>query len=147
MAINWGSAFGSGNYIGRLGIDTVVSSQTDTQITFVNYVYYWTKYAVTDNSNNFYVDWDSYADTSIWAKSISHPSNSAWSESNKTYIGAWTATFNKTTSAQTKYFSARCSIEKPLLYASTIFSFLSCNSPLYPDTSPQRRCWFSFAGI
>lgn len=109
MAINWGSAFGSGNYIGRLGIETVVSSQTDTQIQITNYVYYWTKYAVTDNSNNFYVDWDSYADTSIGAKSISHPSNSAWSESNKTYIGAWTATFNKTTSAQTKYFSARCS--------------------------------------
>lgn len=109
MAINWGSEFGSGNYIGKLGIETVVSAQTNTQITITNYVYYRSKYAVTDSSNNFYVDWDSYADTSIGAKSISHPSNSAWNESNKTYIGAWTATFNKTTSAQTKYFSARCS--------------------------------------
>ena len=109
MAINWGSTFGSGNHLGCLGIDTVVEKETDTQIQITNYVYYWTKYAVTDSSNTFYVDWDSYADTSIGAKSISHPSNTAWSDSNKTYIGSWTATFNKTASAQTGYFSARFS--------------------------------------
>ena len=108
MAINWGPVSGSGNSQGCLGIETIYTNDTATQITVINYVYYWTRYAVSDSGNSFYVDWDTYADTYIGSKKINHTVNNvSWSESNITCIGSWQSTFNKTASEQTGYFSAR----------------------------------------
>lgn len=109
MAINWGSIFGSGNYQGRFGVEFAFTAASETIYEVVATLYYQTRYKVIDSSNNFWVDWDSYADTAIGAKSINHPSNSSWSSSNITKIGSWKGSFRRTDVNQTGYFSARCS--------------------------------------
>lgn len=102
---SWSSVFGSGNYQARLGIYISLSS-TNTQTTVTAQIWYWARYAVSDSGNTFYMDWDSYADTSIGSKSIS-TSNSEWSTSNQIAIGTYSKTFNRGTSNQTGYFSSR----------------------------------------
>lgn len=108
MAINWGSAFGSGNYQGRFGIEFSFAA-SETLYEVVATLYYQTRYKVVDSRNNFYVDWDGYADTAIGSVVINHPSNSSWSSSNTTKIGTWKASFWRIETNQTVYFSARCS--------------------------------------
>lgn len=107
MAITWGSIFGSDNKQGRFGREFIFT-ETDTTYTVTAIGYFQTRYRTTDSGNTFYYDWDSYAHTSLGAKSISHGSNTSWSSSNITKLGSWSKTFTKKETAQTQYFSLRC---------------------------------------
>lgn len=106
----WGNVAGSGSQQGRIGI-YLSSSSNQTTTTVTCQIWYWTRYRVSDSSNNFYYDWDSYADTSIGSKSISTSGNSGsgWSTGNQVKIGSYTKSFTRGTSSATKYFSARFS--------------------------------------
>lgn len=107
----WGSIFGSGSNQGQLGIAITMSS-SNTLTTVTAEVWYRTKYSCYDSSNNFWVDWDSYADTTpLGSIAINHPvsTGSGWSTSNQTKIGSWTTSFYRQATAQTLYFSARFS--------------------------------------
>lgn len=105
----WGAASGSGTNQGQIGIAITISN-TDTLTTVTAEVWYRTMYSCYDSANSFWVDWDSYADTTpLGSIAINHPvsSGSGWSISNQTKIGSWTTSFYRQASAQTKYFSAR----------------------------------------
>lgn len=105
----WGAVFGSGSNQGQLGI-AITSYSSDTLTTVTAEVWYRTKYSCYDSANSFWVDWDSYADTTpLGSISINHPvsSGGGWSTSNQTKVGSWTTSFYRQATAQTKYFSAR----------------------------------------
>lgn len=105
----WGNIVGSGPNQGRIGI-CISISLTSTQTKVAAQIWYWTRNRVQDTSNNFYYDWDSYADTSIGSRSINTTSNNGtWSETNQIYIGEYSKTFDRGSSDQTKQFSARFS--------------------------------------
>lgn len=106
MAITWGNTFGSGNKMGRFGAEFAVAF-TDTEYTVTATGYFQTRHKTSDSANEFFYDWDSYANTSMGAKKISHGSNSSWSSSNITKLGSWKKTFPRGEADQTKYFSLR----------------------------------------
>ena len=107
MAVKWSSKFGSGNNQSRLGA-SVSKTIKDEKVTVKVSYYYWTRYAVDDESNKFYYDWDSYANTSLGSVTIK-TTNNEWSDSNKKLIGTFTKTFDRGTTDKTKYFSMRFS--------------------------------------
>lgn len=105
----WGAISGSGSNQGQIGI-AITSYSSDTLTTVTAEVWYRTKYSCYDSANNFWVDWDNYADaTPLGSIAINHPvsSGSGWSTSNQTKIGSWTTSFIRENFNQTGYFSAR----------------------------------------
>lgn len=102
----WSPIHGSGNKQDRLGIYFSLSNSA-TETTVNVELWYWTRYAVSDTNNDFYYDWDSYANTSLGSKNIQHSSNSSWSTSNQTKIGSFSKKFPRGISNSTQYFSGR----------------------------------------
>ena len=107
MAVKWSGIIGSGYNQSKLGASVSKTIKNEKVIVKVSY-YYWTRYAVDDESNNFYYDWDSYANTSLGSVTIK-TTNNEWSDSNKKLIGTFTKTFDRGTTDKTKYFSMRFS--------------------------------------
>ena len=107
MAVEWSGVFGSGNRQSRLGASISKTISAERVTVNVSY-YYWARYAISDSNNNFYYDWDSYANTNLGSKNID-TINSEWSESNKVFIGTFSKTFDRETVDRTKYFSMRFS--------------------------------------
>lgn len=104
----WGSTVGS---YGRIGIYTSLNS-TNTQTTLTIEIWFWSKYSVSDTSNTLYVDnlsKSGSATTSRGACSISTTVNSGsgWSTSNQKKLKTYTVTYDRKTSAQTRYLYAK----------------------------------------
>lgn len=104
----WGSIVGG---YGRIGIYAGVSS-TNTTTTVSVEVWFWSKYSVSDTSNSYYYDNLSTAGsatTKIGSVSIntSVDSGSGWSTSNQQKLGSSTYTYNRGTSAFTRYLRAK----------------------------------------
>ena len=124
MAIVWGSEYGE---YAKLGFD-VTTTDTSTKRTVSVDVWLWTKYAATDSSNVFYFDFlnsSGNATTSKGAVTIKTTVNSSWSESNKVKLGTYSKSYDRGTSASTKYISAALSgvdIVGVTIYASTTVS-------------------------
>lgn len=104
----WGSTVGS---YGRIGIYTSLSS-TNTQTTLTVQIWFWSKYSVSDTSNTLYYDNKSAsgsASTSRGACSISTTvdSGGGWSTSNQKKLKTYTVTYDRGTSAKTRYLYAK----------------------------------------
>ena len=103
----WGSTVGS---YGRIGIYTSLSS-TNTQTTLTVQIWFWSKYSVSDTGNTLYYDNRSSsgsASTSRGACSISTTSDSGgWSTTNQKKLKTYTVTYDRKTSAQTRYLYAK----------------------------------------
>lgn len=104
--ITWGSTVGDK---GRIGIYAgVTHTATQTKVTIE--VWFWSKWSVRDSSNQYYYNaGSSSATTLIGSKNISTTSDSGgWSTVNQIRLAGPTSyTYNKTSSAQTKYFAAK----------------------------------------
>lgn len=106
----WGSTINSKT---RIGI-SISTSSTNTQVTVTAKVYFWSKYSVheQEKNNSFYFDWDkSSASTAKGGVYIYTTSDSGtgWSTTNQQLIATYSKTYNKGTSASTKYVSAALS--------------------------------------
>lgn len=103
------STKGSGKYRDRIGIH-ISTSNTKTQTTVTATIWYWTIVHVEDSNNEFYYDWDTYANTLAKRNvTINHPSNGkndTWPLENQTKIYSASRTFNRGKSKTTVNFSA-----------------------------------------
>lgn len=102
----WSSASSGTNYQGCIGL-YVTQSSNQTQTTVTAQIWYWSQYSCSDSSNTFYFDWASSASSSIGGKNISTGSNNSWNSSNQVYIGSYSKTYNRGTSAYTGYCSTK----------------------------------------
>lgn len=93
---------------GKIGISATVTT-TNTQVKVVIETWFWTMYSISDVNNSYYYNAASSATTLIGSVSIDHDVNtgSGWSTSNQTKLGSATYTYNRGTSAATKYFAAK----------------------------------------
>ena len=105
---SWGNVVSD---YGRIGISVNVSYPTYTTASVSIEVWFYSKWTVKDTSNNFYFDDGvTSASTNRGKRSISTPSNSSWSESNKVLIYTYpTFSVTRTTSKQTRYCAASLS--------------------------------------
>lgn len=106
----WGS---EANGKGRLGIYLAVSNPKDSNTTTVTaQIWFWSKYSVSDSSNQLYFDWNTnYASTLKGARGITTTnSSSSWSTSNQIKIDEYSTTFTRGTSAKTVYCAARLGV-------------------------------------
>lgn len=96
----WGSVFGSGSGQGRIGL-YITSSSTQTQTTVTMQIWFWSKYSIYDSSNTFRYSFTGTGVINIGSRDINHPvsTGSGWSTSNQTYIGTYSKTYNRGTSA------------------------------------------------
>jgi uncharacterized repeat protein (TIGR02543 family) len=110
MAITWGNIIQGtkDSRQGKIGIETTVTTY-DTSVTVKVNVYFASKYALNDTNNTWYYNEGTSATTSKGKKDIVHTYNtgSGWNSTNVTLLGTFTHTYGKTTTAQTKYFSAK----------------------------------------
>lgn len=98
----WGSTVGS---YGRIGIYTKVTNTSNTQSSVYVSVWFWSKYSVSDSSNQYYYNNNATsATTLIGSRSIKTTvsSGSGWSTSNQVMLADTTYTINRGTSS-TKY--------------------------------------------
>ena len=102
----WSSASSGTNYQGCIGL-YVTQSSNQTQTTVTAQIWYWSQYSCSDSSNTFYFDWAGSASSSIGGKNISTGSNNSWNSSNQVYIGSYSKTYNRGTSAYTGYCSTK----------------------------------------
>ena len=112
----WGSIVGGSSAYptsyGRIGIYTSVSS-TDTQTTVTIQTWFWSKYGVDDSYNSYY--YNNLASAGSATSLIFSNKNikttvstgSGWSTSNQVKIGESTVTYNRGTSASTRYLYAK----------------------------------------
>lgn len=93
---------------GQIGI-SATQTNAQTSVSVKVQVWFRSMYSLQDSNNSYYYNAASSATTLIGAKTINHTANSggAWSESNQTLLGEYSYTYNKTTSVQKKYFSAK----------------------------------------
>lgn len=107
----WGSIVGG---YGRIGINVSVSDTATTRTATIQ-VWFWSKYSVSDNTNNFYFDVTSSsggsATTSIGTRSISTTvaSGEGWSTSNQVKIYETTKSYTRGSANANKYIYARLS--------------------------------------
>lgn len=107
----WGSIVGG---YGRIGINVSVSDTATTRTATIQ-VWFWSKYSVSDNTNNFYFDVTSSsggsATTSIGTRSISTTvaSGEGWSTSNQVKIYETTKSYTRGSANENKYIYARLS--------------------------------------
>lgn len=103
----WGSV--QGNY-GRIGISTSVSTSAASVSVTVE-VWFWSKWSVSDTGNTLYFDnlaVSGSATTSKGAVSISTTVDTGtWSTSNQVKLVSYTYTYNRGTTASTRYLYAR----------------------------------------
>lgn len=99
MDIN-GVIWSSGNN-SRIGIRTYQTVYNETLVVEYMDIYFRTKYSTYDQSNNFSYQFYEGGAVSLGSIKINHTSNSAWSESNITYIGTVDGAFKRTKVAQT----------------------------------------------
>ena len=109
--ITWGSIVTKENNAGKIGIHTSLSN-TNTQTTVTVQVWFASKYAVVDSNNTFYYDILSSsgsATTSKGSKSVKTTvsSGDGWSDTNEIKLATYTHTYNRGTSAATKYVYAK----------------------------------------
>lgn len=124
--IVWGSTVGG---YGRIGIYKKVSS-TDTTTTVTVEVWFWSKYSVSDANNQFYYDnlsASGSATTFIGANSVKTTvdTGEGWSTSNQVKLYSKTHTYDRGTSAVTRYLYAKQGgIDRVggWMYASTTFT-------------------------
>lgn len=97
--IVWGSEVNS-RY--KLGIYTAVSS-TNTQTTVTIQVWLWSKYTLSDSTNEYYFNNNATSATTLFKSniSLSHTTNSSWSTDNQTQLATHTYTYDRNTSAKT----------------------------------------------
>lgn len=122
----WGSTINSKT---RIGI-SISTSSTATSVTVTAKVYFWSKYSVDEHwaNNSFYFDWDkSSASTNKGGVGFQTTvsTGSGWSTTNQVLLKSYSKTYNKGTSAQTKYVSAALSaidVSPGTMRASTSFS-------------------------
>ena len=97
-ATQWGAAIGSGNRLGRIGVN-VYASNTNTTTTIYMDIWFWSKYSVSDSSNTFRYSFSNTSIVTIGSKSINHTVNTGtgWSANNQTLIGTYSSTFNRLT--------------------------------------------------
>lgn len=110
MAITWGNEVQSGTTrAAKMGIEiTQTNAATTSKVTIAVYLH--TAYSVLDNGNNYYFDMNATsATTNRGSVSIDHPSNTKYSESNKTKLGQSTFTYSRGTAAQTISCAAKIS--------------------------------------
>lgn len=96
------------NSKGRIGIN-VTTSTTNDKYTVTLDVWFWSKYSVSDSSNNLYYDIGSSASTDVGSVNIKTTSNTSWSEQNQIRIGGTTASYTRGTSTSTYSFYAKLS--------------------------------------
>lgn len=102
--IVWGSTV---NSKGKIGIYTSTTS-TATETTVSIQVWFYSRYSVTDNYNDYYFDNEKTAATTARGNvKISHTVNTSWSTKNQTMLGSYTDTFSRTTIDQTIYCAAK----------------------------------------
>lgn len=110
--IQWGSVVqGSNtNRQGKIGISYELLNYT-TYVTVNVRVYFWSKYSISDTSNNFYADWNANCSTNYGSVSVKTTSSSGggWSTTNQILLASYSNNFNKSSSAYTGYFSAKLS--------------------------------------
>lgn len=93
---------------GQIGISTTTTNST-TSVSVKVQVWFRSMYSLQDSNNSYYYNAASSATTLIGSRTINHTVNSggAWSESNQTLLGEYSYTYVRSTSVQTKYFSAK----------------------------------------
>lgn len=93
---------------GQIGISTATTNST-TSVSVKVQVWFRSMYSLQDSNNSYYYNAASSATTLIGSRAINHTVNSggAWSESNQTLLGEYSYTYARSTSVQTKYFSAK----------------------------------------
>ncbi len=94
---------------GQIGIYAGVT-ETATTVTVSIEVWFRSMYSLNDSSNSYYYNTGATsATTLIGSKTINHTVNtgSGWSTSNQTKLGSSSYTYNKGTSASTKYYAAK----------------------------------------
>lgn len=103
----WGSVFGSGSGQGRIGL-YITSSSSQTQTTVTMQIWFWSKYSIYDSNNTFHYSFTGTGSISIGSVSINHPvsSGGGWDTRNQTYIGTYSRTYNRGTSATTIHCAA-----------------------------------------
>lgn len=104
----WGSTVGGK---GRIGLYTSLSS-TNTETTLTVQIWFWSKYSVSDSNNKLYYDnlaSSGKASTSKGEVDIKTTvaTGSGWSTSNQKKLKTYTKTYDRTTSAQTRYLYAK----------------------------------------
>lgn len=107
---------------GRIGIALSYKSYA-TYVDVTVSTWFWSMYSVDDSSNKYYYNAASSATTLIGSIDINHTvaSGSGWSTSNQTKLGQTTYRYYRTTSASTKYFSAKLT-GIDTLYASSVMT-------------------------
>ena len=93
---------------GKIGMSSTVTT-TATQLTVKIETWFWSMYSIEDVNNKYYYNADSSATSLIGSVNINHTvaTGSGWSTSNQTRLGSSTYTYNRGTSATTKYFAAK----------------------------------------
>lgn len=104
----WGSTVGG---YGRIGVYLGVSSSA-TQTSINVEVWFWSKYSVSDTSNDYYYNNNATSATKrIGSVSIHHTvsSGAGWSKKNQTKLGETTYTYARGTSSVTRNVAAKFS--------------------------------------
>ena len=104
----WGSIVGG---YGRIGIATSLTN-TNTQTTVSVEVWFWSKYSVSDSSNTLYYDILASAGSATTSKGsvavkTEIDGGAGWGTGNQQKLATYTHTYNRGTSASTKYLRAR----------------------------------------
>ena len=104
----WGSTVGS---YGRIGLYTSLSS-TNTQTTLTVQIWFWSKYSVSDTNNTLYYNNRASSGSATTSKgdvsiSTTVDSGSGWSTSNQKKLKTYTVTYDRDTSAKTRYLYAK----------------------------------------
>jgi len=100
MAVTWGTAKGTGTKF-RVGLEVTVPpvTSTTTSVVVTTNIWIWTKDKVSDSSTTLTIS-GTAAPVGSQTITVSTPSNSDWSTSNKKLVATKTLAFNTTTAAQ-----------------------------------------------
>jgi len=97
MAMKWGSTYGSGNGQARLGINVELEvSATEVKRTLE--IWIWNRYKWTDTNNTLYYTCTKTATSAKNSRdsvTVSTPSNTSWSDSNKKKLKTYTITYDR----------------------------------------------------
>lgn len=94
---------------GQIGVSATVTNGT-TSVSIKVEVWFKSRYSIYDYNNSFYYDSNATsATTLIGSVSIAHDNDGdgGWSTDNQTLLGEYTVSYSKTTTTQTKSFSAK----------------------------------------
>jgi len=134
----WGTAVGSNNQA-RLGYDVSYSPANPTSstssVTVTLTVYLWTRYSVSDSTNNYAVSGDFSGSGSA---NVNHGSSSSWSTSNRTTLYSSSKSFTLFyTTTQTVSFSASMTGLNAISGTPTVSG--SITLPKRPVTAPANH--------